>query len=135
MVLEQARSAGDIGSSVEAGVHLVVPPDSRTEKIVLALEASGELPHVLVTSQATLAPAASHGDHAFCHEGSADLPVSSSRAQEQLPFLAQPLLPEALESVTARVVPASGTKCRRCWRFDVFDASSDICQRCAHVVS
>jgi len=51
-VLEQLRSAGDIGSSLQAEVHI----DAAAEPYAALASLDGELKYALITSSASLAP-------------------------------------------------------------------------------
>ena len=110
--LEDARKAGRIGNSTEARLEMVLP-ESETEVFRRWLEnASDDLAGLLLVSRIDRVDAAS-GPDAF---ESAEIP-----------------------GLRVRVLPATGTKCPRCWNFreDVGQdaAHPETCGRCAAVLA
>jgi isoleucyl-tRNA synthetase len=108
--LEQARAVRKIGSSLEAQVILGFEDASLKEKVK---SLGAELASFFITSQAK-----------FADEG----PVPD---QEKIAELAE-------EGMTVLVLKADGTKCGRCWKYQMTVGSdrefSDICAECAEAV-
>jgi isoleucyl-tRNA synthetase len=105
--LERLRVAGQIGAPLDAEVTLYGTADWLTALTPLA----DELRFVLITSQATVAPAETRPADALAADG------------------------EGKAGLWLRVQPATAAKCVRCWhkRADVgsVTAHPELCARCA----
>jgi isoleucyl-tRNA synthetase len=110
--LEQARASGKIGKPLEAQVFIQAEKPEVAEKLN---SLGGELAPVFITSQATVS---SNGKGAPKGE-------TLSEVNEN--------------GVAVVVLPASGTKCPRCWKFtdDVGTNSRfpELCAECAEALS
>ncbi len=49
-------------------------------------------------------------------------------------FEFSPLTVESDEKISVEVLPAKGTKCPRCWKYEETDHPDGLCHRCAHVI-
>ncbi len=109
-VLEQARRAKEIRSSLDARVELY--PSSEWRGFVEDL--ASEWPMLLIVSQVTVA-------------GADVAPAAGAIESEELP------------GFYVRVSPAAGEKCERCWNYSeqvVHDAEEHpLCPRCASVLA
>lgn len=108
--LEVARSNKQIGSSLQAFAHVVLPGTSVVNRYL------DELADMFVVSSVTLS----------------DQPVDVSGAEWTTH--AEFTLPDGTEG-SVQVYPAAADKCERCWRYAIpTEVEADLCGRCAEVV-
>ncbi|MHB0977160.1 MAG: isoleucine--tRNA ligase [Candidatus Aquicultorales bacterium] len=106
--IEAARSAGVVGSSLEAKVEIF----ASDADLAFLKGYAEEIPGVFIVSEITLAPAG-------------EAPRDAVKS-------------EIVEGFAARVTPASGLKCDRCWRYEATVGEDkthpSLCARCAMVL-
>lgn len=111
--LEQAREQKKIGSSLEAQVKLKVEQPELATKVS---SLGADLPGFFITSQVQILP-----------------------SQEELRTDNGHLSHVSENGVSVVVLPASGAKCARCWKYSDRVGShqtySDLCEACAQVVA
>lgn len=111
--LEQARAQRKIGSSLEAQVHLKVDHPELATKVS---SLGADLPAFFITSQVQVLP-----EHDQLHTDNGHLSHVSENG------------------VSVLVLPATGAKCARCWKFSDKVGSdtkyADLCDVCAAVIS
>jgi isoleucyl-tRNA synthetase len=123
-VLEQARNAKHIGSSLESDVELVVQlrgdEAAAHETIEFLSEVRDELEAVCVVSHVRVLAAAWAGEQ----EG-------VKRATE---WVTTELADVGGYEVLVHAVPATGNKCPRCWKFSTTVEGDSTCQPCIQVM-
>ena len=127
-LLESARGAGLLGSSLEAMVQIGVLPDGATADSSDPTGEAGDLEQVLAVLRTSAHPAVDN--------------LSDWLLVSQLQIggdpLQAPLAEETEAGLTVRVARASGEKCERCWHYEAdvgrHTAHLTLCGRCVSVL-
>ena len=130
-LLEDARSSGTLGASLEADVVITVlsPSSTPSSSLLASLEEfSDDLPEILLVSrvgvEVELEADGNNDDKTVLREATAEIAVPTAAVS----------LSPATATVRISVVPAAGKKCRRCWKHTA-PAEDQVCGRCEAVLA